>query len=77
MLPASVRCALYMIVAFALRRGKLGRELLRGTPSQVHNFPHDDRHLSPSALLRGFADRPGFPSSILKDKQGLPYPCCI
>lgn len=33
-LPASVRCALYMLVAFSLRRGNLGRDLLRGNSTQ-------------------------------------------
>jgi hypothetical protein len=75
MLPASVHCALYMIVAFALRRGKLGRDLLRGTPSQWQRFsPKDD--LSPASSTRAFAERLDVRFSILTDKQGLPYPCC-
>ena len=77
MLPASVRCALYMIVAFALRRGKLGRDLLRGTPSHRQTFsPKDDLSPASSRRARAFAERLDARFSILTDKQGLPYPCC-
>lgn len=75
MLPASVRCALYMIVAFALRRGKLGRDLLRGTPSHSQSFsPKDDRSPAPYMRARAFVERLGVRFNILKDEQGLPYP---
>jgi hypothetical protein len=77
MLPAPVRCALYMIVAFALRRGKLGRDVLRGTPSHTHRSSPKDR--SPQAVyvqFRGYTERLVARFSIFKDKQGLPYPCC-
>lgn len=77
MLPASVRCALYMIVAFALRRGKLGRDSLRGTPSHGQNFsPKDDLSPAPSTRARALAERLDARFSILTDKQGLPYLCC-
>ncbi|MDQ5823662.1 MAG: hypothetical protein M3441_05535 [Chloroflexota bacterium] len=77
MLPASVRCALYMIVAFALRRGKLGRDLLRGTPSHGQNFsPKDDPSPAPYMRAHDIAERLSVRFSILKDKQGLPYPGC-
>ncbi len=77
MLPASVRCALYMVVAFALRRGNLGRDVLRGTPSHDRSFPRGyNRPMTPSKPVRTFAERLSSLFSISRDKQGLPYPCC-
>lgn len=77
MLPAAVRCALYMIVAFALRRGKLGRDLLRGTLSHTREYSsRDDRSLAPSVRAHISVERLGDRFTILKDKQGLPHPRC-
>ncbi len=77
MLPPSVRCALYMLVAFALRRGNIGRDLMRGTPSHPQRFsPKDDRPQSAATLPHGAVERLGATIDMMKDKRGLPYPCC-
>ena len=71
-LPAAVRCALYLLLAFALRR--LGRDLLRGTTSHTHNYP-PTRDLRSSH--RAFTIRWEAPLLIQKDKHGSPYLSCI
>ncbi len=78
MLPASVRCALYMLVAFALRRGNLGRELLRGTPSHSHSFACGERTQWPSNLLHDPSERTAMRPLVLNlnGKRAFPYACC-
>ncbi|HYP21051.1 MAG TPA: hypothetical protein VEY08_13340 [Chloroflexia bacterium] len=73
-LPAAVRCALYLLLAFALRRGNLGRDLLRGTTSHSHNYPstHPRRPSHPT-----FTSRWAAPLFTQKDKHGSPHPSCI
>lgn len=76
-LPSSVRVALYMLVAFAMRRGNRGRALLRGTPSRSHGYSsRDGRPQSHSMLLYIFKGHLEALLDILKDKRGLPYACC-
>jgi hypothetical protein len=75
-LPAGVRCALYLLLAFALRRGNLGRDLLRGTTYPSHNYP-----TTPTALTRRtshllITTRSWSAYLILKDKQGSPHLSC-
>ena len=74
LLPASMRCALYLLFAFALRRGNLGRDLLRGTISRPHSYPSTP-HRRPSAFLslRTLAS----PLSLQIDKHGPPHLICI
>lgn len=73
-LPAAVRCALYLLLAFALRRGNLGRDLLRGTHSHSHTYPsnHPRRPAHPT-----FTSRWAAPLITHKDKHGSPHPSCI
>ncbi len=77
MLPPSVRCALYMLVAFALRRGNIGRDLMRGTPSHPQRFsPRDDRPSSALTRPHRAVERLTAPFDMMKDKRGLPYTSC-
>ncbi len=77
MLPSGVRVALYMLAAFALRRGNLGRDVLRGPSSHAHRYSAgDDRSPWLSRVRYARVARHGTGPDILKDKRGLPYPCC-
>ena len=77
MLSSSVRCALYFLVAFALRRSNLGRDLLRGTTPRTQTFPSTaNRTASPIALLHTLAGRIGALLVTPIGKQASPYICC-
>jgi hypothetical protein len=73
-LPAAMRCALYLLLAFALRRGNLGRDLLRGATSHSHHYPAAPR---PRPSLRTTLTRWAAPLTFRKDKHGSPYLSCI
>ncbi|HEY0072370.1 MAG TPA: hypothetical protein VGE04_20615 [Chloroflexia bacterium] len=76
-LPSSVRCALYLLVAFALRRGNLGRDTLRGTSPRTQAFPSTaGRAVSPFVRLRTVAGRMGALLVTPIGKQASPYVCC-
>jgi hypothetical protein len=78
LLPASVRCALYLLLAFALRRGNLGRDLLRGTTYHFHGYPSTPQrhptsflaHRTPTALR-------ATPLMPKIGKHGSPHLSCI
>jgi hypothetical protein len=77
MLPSSVRCALYLLVAFALRRGNRGRDLLRGTTPRTQTFPSTvNRTHSHIALLHTIANHMGALLVTSIGKQASPYICC-
>ena len=73
-LPAAVRCALYLLLAFALRRASLGRDLLRGTTSHPHNYSSTPR---PRPSYRTILIRWAAPLTLQKDKHGSLHLSCI
>ena len=77
-LPAAVRCALYLLLAFALRRGNLGRDLLRGTTSHSHHYPSTlQRRHALLASLHNIATRLAPPFTTQRDNQSFPHFSCI
>ncbi len=76
MLSSSVRCTLYLLLGFALRR--LGRDLLRGTTTHSHIYPSThELSRQPSPLLRTLPGHFPVRTNPLKDKQASPRICCI
>lgn len=75
-LPTSVRCALYLLIAFALRRGNRGRDLLRGQPQSQDYSSTRERPTSAVTRLCAFAANLGRLTNPLIDKQISPYLRC-